>query len=135
MRSRTAMYAAALFGIGGCSSGEPKQTFGAAVSAAAAAHMLVVARVNGHTTQRYTERLLESERQEAHTLASELQYELIPPEHRVEALDAMSRLEKVLDEVATDASAHDARLLGRHAPTLDSLERTLDSLSSDVSQR
>lgn len=124
-----------LCALAGCGSGDPKQSFDAARSAAAAAQMLVQARVNGHTTRRYTERTLQSERQEAHTLASELKYDKIPPRRRVDVLDVMSRLEKVLDQAASDASAPDTRLLARHVATLDSLEDTLDSLSSELAQR
>ena len=129
------IHAIALCVLAGCTSGDPKQSFDAALSAAAAAHMLIDARVNGHTTRSYTQDLLESERQEAHSLASQLEYEKIPAAHRVDALDAMSRLEKVLDEAASDASARDSRLLARHVTSLDSLEHALDSLSSEVSQR
>jgi hypothetical protein len=125
----------ALCALAACSSGDPKQSFDAARSAAAAAHMLVDARVNGHTTRSYTERTLQSERQEAHTLASELKYDKIPLRHRVAVLDAMSRLEKVLDETSSDASAEDTRLLGRHVASLDSLGHTLDSLSNEIAQR
>jgi hypothetical protein len=128
-------YAIVLCALAGCSSGDPRQTFDAALSAAAAAHMLVQARVNGYTTRSYTERTLQSERQEAHTLASALKYDKIPPIHRVDVLDAMSRLEKVLDETAFDASAGDTPLLARHVASLDSLEHMLDSLSSEISQR
>jgi UDP-N-acetylmuramoylalanine-D-glutamate ligase len=129
------IFAAVLCAAAGCGSGDPKQSIDAALSAAAAAHMLVQARVNGHTTRSYTERTLQSERQEAHTLASELEYEKVPPQHRVDVLDVMSRLEKVLDETASDASARDTRLLARHAASLDSIEHALDSLSSEISQR
>ena len=129
------IFAAALCAVAGCSSGDPKQSFDAAHSAAAAAHMLVQARVNGHTTRGYTERTLQSERQEAHTLASELDYDRIPPAQRVDVLDVMSRLEKVLDQAASDASARDSRLLARHAASLDSLEHALDALSTEMSQR
>ena len=97
--------------------------------------MLVQARVNGHTTRAYTERTLQSERQEAHTLASELDYDKIPPQNRVDVLGVMSHLEKVLDETASDASARDSHLLARHVTSLDSLERALKSLSSETSQR
>ena len=128
-------FVAVLCALAGCSSGDPKQSFDAALSAAAAGHMLVDARLNGHTTRRYTARTLQSERQEAHTLASELRYDRIPPAHRVQALDAMSRLERVLDQAASDASARDTRLLARHAASLDSLEHVLESLSSEMSQR
>lgn len=124
-----------LCALAGCSAGDPKQSFDAALSAAAAAHMLVQARANGYTTHSYTERTLESERQEAHTLAAELTYDKIPPSRRVDVLDAMSRLEKVLDQVASDASARDTRLLARHVASLDSLEHALDSLSSEISKR
>ena len=119
----------------GCGSGDPRQSFDAARSAAAAAHLLVQARVSGHTTRRYTERTLQSERQEVHTLASELDYDKVPPGHRVRALDTMNRLERVLDEAAQAASERDTRLLARHAASLDSLEHALDTLSTDMSQR
>jgi hypothetical protein len=121
--------------LAGCSSGDPKPSLDAALAAAAAAHMLVDARLDGHTTRSYTERTLQSERLEAHTLASELEYDRIPPRHRVDVLEAMSRLERVLDEAASDASARDTRLLARHAAALDSVEHALDSLSSEMSRR
>jgi hypothetical protein len=129
------IYAVVLCALAGCSSGDPTQTFDAALSAAAAAHMLVQARVNGHTTRSYTEHALQNERQEAHTLASGLDYDKIPPGRRVDVLDVMSRLEKELDETSSDASARDTRLLARHAASLDSLERALNGLSSEMSQR
>jgi hypothetical protein len=97
--------------------------------------MLVTARLIGHTTRRYTERLLQSERQEAHTLASELDYDKIPRGRRAEALDVMSRLEKVLDQLASDGGARETRLLARHVASLDSLEQALNSLSSEASRR
>ena len=131
----TRMFAAVLCAVAGCSSGDPKQSFDAALSAAAAAHMLVQARVSGHTTRSYTERTLQGERQEAHTIASELDYDKIPPQRRVDALDTMNRLEKVLDQAASDASARDSRLLARHTASLDSLEHALETLSDEISQR
>jgi hypothetical protein len=129
------IYATVLCALAGCGSGDPKQSFDAALSAAAAAHMLVDARLNGHATRSYTQRTLESERQETHTLASELRYDKIPPAHRVQALNAMNRLERVLDQASIDANALDTRLLARHATSLDSLEHALDSLSREMSHR
>ena len=129
------IYVVVLCALAGCSSGDPKQSIDAAVSAAAAAHMLVQARVTGHTTRSYTERTLQSERQEAHTLASELDYDKIPPRQRIDVLDAMSRLEKGLDETASDANARDTRLLARHETSLDSLEHALERLAGELSQR
>jgi hypothetical protein len=120
----------ALLPLASCGSADPHKTFADASSTAATVRMLVDARVKGHVTHDYTQRLLEAERQEAHSLASELPYERVAPQQRAAALATMSRLALVLDQLATDESSGDDEALARDGRGLDTLNASLDSLSA-----
>jgi hypothetical protein len=65
--------------------------------------MLIDAWLKGHVPHDYTQRLLQANRQETHSLAAEVRYDEIDEVHRVVAIAALSRLGAVLDELASDA--------------------------------
>jgi hypothetical protein len=132
---RTSLIALALGLLSACGSADPHKVFSDAASTAASARMLVDARVQGHVTHSYTERLLAAERQEAHALGSQLQYERVSDRQRPAALATMSRLALVLDQLASDESGNDDGALARDARGLDTLKAALDSLSAAPGQR
>jgi hypothetical protein len=133
---RSTILSAVAFGLlSACGSADPHKTLSNASSTAASVEMLVDARVKGHVTHSFAERLLETERQEVHTLASQLPYERMSDRQRPTALATMSRLALVLDQLASDETSQDESALVHDARNLGALKSALDSLSAAPGQR
>jgi hypothetical protein len=131
----TILLAVALGLLSACGSADPHKIFSDASSTAASAQMLVDARVKGHVTHSFAERLLETERQEAHSLGSQLPYDRVSERQRPAALATMSRLALILDQLASDETSQDDSALVHDARNLSALKIALDSLSAAPGQR
>jgi hypothetical protein len=132
---RDRVLAIALATLGACASPSPAKLLDAAASSAASTQMLVDAWLHGYVPHDYTQRLLQANRQDAHSLGAEVPYGEIDEAHRAAAVAALSRLGIVLDELASDETLGNQLALAKDARELNRLRGALDSLAHALPQQ
>ena len=132
---RDRVLAIALATLGACVSPSPAKQLDAAAASAASTEMLVDAWLNGYVPRKYTQRLLQANRLDAHSLGAEIPYGEIDEAHRTVAVAALSRLGVVLDELASDQTLGNQQAVARDARELNRLTGALDSLANALPEQ